>query len=216
MAGLGQSLKKALFVLVVLLACSTKPVRGFPFEWWRVRVWEGKFYYIYRSGYWQELMEWETEEMKPEEAAEVPDVPMEDGPPEDAAMPERGRSRRPSLNRGRMGPRSLTPAMGRGTPAQPGVQGSFLKPEVQEEEEECEEEEEEQDDEMAKPVKAEGQKKTNKRKKRKKPAKAEVEEQEKPQDNQKDPDGGDGGGPSPPPEEPPLPPPPFEPDFSAS
>lgn len=30
MAGLGQSLKKALFVLVVLLACSTKPVRGFP------------------------------------------------------------------------------------------------------------------------------------------------------------------------------------------
>ena len=362
MAGLGQSLKKALFVLVVLLACSTKPVRGFPFEWWRVRVWEGKFYYIYRSGYWQELMEWETEslqeafisepemavyitgqsqmnwgnvgdwppywnvesqqwsfcgrtphthmhladpidlwqiwpgpkpetgswkdwqdvqeeatknaskwhckweeemdpsassssrpargqsrgrspsqpakgsvpwshryltrgfhsqqrreerlrlekegkpvpahlmpnqikmckelkkqmwmlqqqqktnaakpeeaepeEMKPEEAAEVPDVPMEPAPPEDAAMPERGRSRRPSLNRGRMGPRSLTPAMGRGTPAQPGVQGSFLKPEVQEEEEECEEEEEEeQDDEMAKPVEAEGQKKqTNARK----------------------------------------------------
>jgi len=64
MAGLGQSLKKALFVLVVLLACSTKPVRGFPFEWWRVRMWEGKFYYIYRSGYWQELMEWETESLQ--------------------------------------------------------------------------------------------------------------------------------------------------------
>ena len=64
MAGLGQSLKKALFVLVVLLACSTKLVRGFPFEWWRVRVWEGKFYYIYRSGYWQELMEWETESLQ--------------------------------------------------------------------------------------------------------------------------------------------------------
>ena len=64
MAGLGQSLKKALFVLVVLLACSTKPVRGFPFEWWRVRVWEGKFYYNYRSGYWQELMEWETESLQ--------------------------------------------------------------------------------------------------------------------------------------------------------
>ena len=77
----------------------------------------------------------EPEEMKPEEAAEVPDVSMEPAPPEDAAMPERGRSRCPSLNRGKKGPRSFTPAMGRGTPAQP-VQGSFLKPEVQEEEEE--------------------------------------------------------------------------------
>lgn len=156
----------------------------------------------------------EPEEAKPAEAAKEGDVPMEPAPPPDIPMPGRGRSA--SVNRGKMGPRSLTPAMGRGTPAQPGVQGSFLKAEVQQEEEECEEEEEEQDDEMAKPVEAEGQKKTNKRKKRKKPAKAEVEEQETPQDNQKDPDGGDGGGPSPPPEEPPLPPPPFEPDYSAT
>ena len=65
-----------------------------------------------------------------------------------------------------IGARSLTPAMGRGTPAQPGVQGSFLKAEVQQEQEECEEEEEEeQDDEMAKPVEAEGKKiQTNARK----------------------------------------------------
>ena len=27
-------------------------------------MWEGKFYYIYRSGYWQELMEWETESLQ--------------------------------------------------------------------------------------------------------------------------------------------------------
>ena len=112
------------------------------------------------------------EEMKPEEAAEVPDVSMEPAPPEDAAMPERGRSRCPSLSRGKKGPRSLTPAIGRGTPAQP-VQGSFLKPEVQEEEEECGEEEE--DDEFAKPVEAQGPKKSKKTHEKKK-------EQEKPQE----------------------------------
>ena len=105
----------------------------------------------------------EPEEAKPAEAAKEGDVPMEPAPPPDIPMPGRGRSA--SVNRGKMGPRSLTPAMGRGTPAQPGVQGSFLKAEVQQEEEECEEEEEEQDDEMAKPVEAEGQKKqTNARK----------------------------------------------------
>ena len=82
--GLGQSLKKALLVLLVLLACSrkpargstvgkavvlvaslaTKPVRGFPTEWWRIRVWEGKFYYIYRSGFYEELQQWEEESLQ--------------------------------------------------------------------------------------------------------------------------------------------------------
>ena len=372
--GLGQSLKKALLVLLVLLACSpkpatgstvgkavvlvasfAKPVRGYPTEWWRIRVWEGKFYYIYCSGFYEELQQWEEEslqqpfttepemavfitgqsqmhwgqvpewppywnvesqqwsaltrpphthmhlatpidlwtmwpgakpdrgwqdwtdvqeeeeeennaskwhckweregdasassssrpargqsrgrspsqpargkvpwshryltrgfhsqqrredrlrlekegkpvpphllphqiqmckslkrqmwelqqqqrnnaqepeEAEPAEAATEGDVPMEPAPPPDIPMPGRGRSA--SVNRGKMGPRSLTPAMGRGTPAQPGVQGSFLKAEVQQEQEECEEEEEEQDDEMAKPVEAEGKKiQTNARK----------------------------------------------------
>ena len=81
--GLGQSLKKALLVLLVLLACSpkpatgstvgkavvlvasfAKPVRGYPTEWWRIRVWEGKFYYIYRSGFYEELQQWEEESLQ--------------------------------------------------------------------------------------------------------------------------------------------------------
>ena len=69
------------------------------------------------------------------------------------AMPERGRSRAPSLNRGKMGPSSVTPGMGRGTPAKPAT-GSFLKQEVEEEEEEYEEEEAPEET-GAKPVEAE-------------------------------------------------------------
>ena len=84
-----KSLKKALWVLLVLLACSPKPatgsiaekslhkalvvvlflqhqrpVRGYPFEWWRVRVWNGKYFFIYRSGFFEELKEWEVESLE--------------------------------------------------------------------------------------------------------------------------------------------------------
>ena len=86
--GLSKSLKKALLVFVLLLLCSpkpatgypvqkslqkavvavallaTKPVIGSPMEWWRVRVWEGKFYYIYRSGYYEALSQWEVESLE--------------------------------------------------------------------------------------------------------------------------------------------------------
>ena len=426
-----KSLKKALLVLLVLLACTpkpatgsivvhkavvlvaslaTKPVRGYPFEWWRVRVWEGKYYYIFRSGYYEALQQWEVESLEeayvsepemavfitgqsqmnwgevgeyppfwevesqqwalctrtphthmtlakaidlwqiwpgpkpgrgywkdwqdapeepeenvtkwqckweqeegdpdarssssrpargpsrgrspskpakgsgkvpwsnrylsrgfhsqirreererlkargepvpphlqvqqvrvckelkkqmwqlqqrsrqnaargpeeaeePEEAGEATDVPMGPGPPE-MAMPERGRSRAPSLNRGKMGPRSLTPGMGRGTPAKPAT-GSFLKQEVEEEEEEYEEEEAPEET-GAKPVEAEQNSQQTRRKKRKqKPVEA-MDKKEQ-QDDQNDGAGdGTGGEPSKPAEEPPLPPPPEEPDYGDS
>ena len=63
-----------------------------------------------------------------------------------------------------MGPRLLTPALRRGTPAQP-EKGSFLKPEMEQEDEEMEEEEEDEDpEETAKPEEAEYQRKNTKRK----------------------------------------------------
>ena len=75
--GLGQSLKRLCWCCwCCLLAAqslqqaqlwaglATKPVRGFPIEWWRIRVWEGKFYYIYRSGYYEELQQWEVESLE--------------------------------------------------------------------------------------------------------------------------------------------------------
>ena len=50
--------------VVLVASLATKPVRGFPTEWWRIRVWEGKFYYIYRSGFYEELQQWEEESLQ--------------------------------------------------------------------------------------------------------------------------------------------------------
>ena len=85
---------------------------------------------------------------KPEEAEqkleEAEDEHMEAEDPRDEPMPGRGRSSQGiiglNLKQGRMGPRSLTPSMNRGTPAKPAR--SSLKQEENEEYEEVEEEEE--------------------------------------------------------------------------
>ena len=56
-----KSLQKAV-VVVALLA--TKPATGYPFQWWRVRTWHGRYYYIYQSGRYEELQDWEVESLE--------------------------------------------------------------------------------------------------------------------------------------------------------
>ncbi len=164
-----------------------------------------------RATCWEEIPKPEEAEQKPEEAE---DEHVEPEDPQDEAMPERGRSRQGviglNLKQGRMGPRSLTPSMSRGTPAKP-ARGS-LKQEEQEEYEEIEQEEEEEEDENpeVKDEKPEGATKRKKRQRPKKTKPAKAPEKKGPEGG-----GGDGGGK--PDGDPPLPPPEeMPPDYSAS
>ena len=133
---------------------------------------------------------------KPEQPEEAQDASMQ---APHKAMPERGRSR-PGVvglnqRRGKLGPRSLTPCVGRGTPAKP-AKGS-IKEEKPEEMEEVQEEE--QEAEPANPE--EKDEKPEEAKKRKKYGKGKEQPAEAP--GEKDPpgDGGDGQPPLPPPDE---------------
>ena len=144
----------------------------------------------------EEIPKPEEAEPKPEEAE---DEHMEPEDPQDG----RGRSRQGviglNLKQGRMGPRSVTPSMNRGTPAKP-ARGS-----LKEEEEEEYEEVEEEDSPEVKDEKS--TRKKRQRSKKKKLAKAS-------EDGGGNHGGGDQGKPD---GDPPLPPPEeMPPDYSAS
>ena len=81
--GFGKSLKKALCVFLLLVVCTlkpatgypvqkslqkamlvAKPAKGYPFQWWRVRTWHGRYYYIFQSGRYEPLQQWEVESLE--------------------------------------------------------------------------------------------------------------------------------------------------------
>ena len=86
--GFGKSLKKALCVFLLLVVCTLKPAtgypvqkslqkamlvaalhlpkpaKGYPFQWWRVRTWHGRYYYIFQSGRYEPLQQWEVESLE--------------------------------------------------------------------------------------------------------------------------------------------------------